>query len=140
MYPLSHVIAPMEVWRQIMHLPDHVAKNFSLSALANEIEDEFGEKAFGKSARGNDVWYLDQKLISIRIKQWQERVEGNGKANSKCVCNVSNISFIKGSLILDSILKIHFPGMTIDCFYIKLTKAVLVNITSKNFEKQFSIC
>ena len=76
MYPLSSIIAPLQIWREIINLPPDVQRNFSISALADELEREFGNAAFGESARGNDVWYLDQKLISIRIQQWQNRTAG----------------------------------------------------------------
>lgn len=72
MYPLSNVGASAKVWRELMF-----AQGLSSNTVGEVLQytrHYFGE---GKVVLGNDRWYTDQKLVSLKIYEY-ERKHGKG--------------------------------------------------------------
>ncbi len=68
LYPMSNIGAKVSTWREIMN-ENHTFANNSESIL-DYLEDVFGKPARNQVVVGEDSWYMDQRMISIRITEW----------------------------------------------------------------------
>lgn len=71
MFPMSNIGANVGTWKEIMN------EGHPLAYDAETILDYFGE-IFGEQARspvvvGQETWYMDQRLISIRLTEWMDK-------------------------------------------------------------------
>ena len=77
MLPLSTVEMTVKLWKEVMNVSDSKSANPSQQILDYFVR-AFGESAHGRAHPGNSVWYMDQKIISIRIKMWA-KINGDEK-------------------------------------------------------------
>jgi hypothetical protein len=84
MYPMSNIGATVSIWKQIMN-DNHPVANDSESIL-NYLQGVFGEIVRSPVIVDQETWYMDQRLVSIRLAEWMElhgqstvyRVSDNG--------------------------------------------------------------
>lgn len=68
MLPMSHIRASAATWKEIVNINSSFA-NDSASIL-NYFQQFFGERVHNRVIFASEDWYLDQKLVSIRVAQW----------------------------------------------------------------------
>ncbi len=69
MLPMSHIGASAATWRQIINRNSSIIAKDSTSIL-KFFEQYFGGRVHRRVEFASDDWYLDQKVISIRIDEW----------------------------------------------------------------------
>lgn len=70
MYPMGNIGATVSTWWQIIDI--NLARDVAESIL-NYFEEEFGPNVRKPVKQASAEWYLDQKLVSVRIAQWIQR-------------------------------------------------------------------
>jgi hypothetical protein len=85
MYPMSNIGANVSTWREIMN--DHHSVAYDSTTILDYFAQVFGELAKSPVVVGGDTWYMDQKLVSIRLAEWMDL---NGQSN---VYRVSDSGF-----------------------------------------------
>nr|CAH0102665.1 unnamed protein product [Daphnia galeata] len=70
MYPMSNIGATVSIWRQLMNENHSIA--YDSESILNYLQDVFGEISWSSDIVGRETWYMDQRLISIRIAEWME--------------------------------------------------------------------
>ena len=71
MLRMSTITMTVKVWKEVMNVYDSTPRTGQ--QILDYFVRAFGAEALGRAARGNSVWYLDQRLISVRIKMWATR-------------------------------------------------------------------
>ena len=71
MLPMSTVEMTVKVWKEVMNVNDSIPRTGQ--QILDYFVRTFGDKARGRAQPGNFVWYMDQKVISVRIKMWATR-------------------------------------------------------------------
>lgn len=79
MYPMSNIGASASTWSQIIN-DNHIIAN-DPESIQNYLEEDFGE-ALAKHPVinpriGDEAWFLDQFLVSMRLSQWMEKHGNN---------------------------------------------------------------
>nr|CAH0110640.1 unnamed protein product [Daphnia galeata] len=69
MYPMSNIGATVSAWRQIINDNHNMIANDSASIL-NYFEEIFGAQARRPIVVGQETWYMDQQMVSIRLSEW----------------------------------------------------------------------
>jgi hypothetical protein len=70
MYPMSNIGASVFTWRQIMN--DNHTIAYDYQSILDYLVGVFGEKARTPVVVGEETWYMDQKLVSIRLAEWMD--------------------------------------------------------------------
>jgi hypothetical protein len=70
MYPMSNIGATVSIWRQIMNENHPIA--YDSESILNYLRDFFGEISWSSVIVGQETWYMDQRLVSIRLFEWME--------------------------------------------------------------------
>ena len=71
MLPLSNIGARIWTWRDIMFGKHRECLNLTSAAILEYFAEDFGSLVYEKVHKGgNDLWYLDQHMASVRIEQW----------------------------------------------------------------------
>ena len=68
MIPMSNIGATAATWREIMNDNRPIAHD--AESILNYYQQDFGPKVRQKVVYASDDWYLDQKMVSIRVQQW----------------------------------------------------------------------
>ena len=71
MIPMGNIGATAATWRQIMNDNRSIAND--TESILNYYQQEFGEQVGRKVVWNSDLnsdWFLDQKMISVRVQQW----------------------------------------------------------------------
>ena len=71
MLPMCNIGANASTWRQIMNY-NHPKADDS-GTILKYFEEKFGPAVNEEVTFASDNWYLDQKMISIRIQEWIDR-------------------------------------------------------------------
>ncbi|EFX63539.1 hypothetical protein DAPPUDRAFT_119127 [Daphnia pulex] len=71
MYPMSNIGATVSTWRQIMNDNHKIA--FNSDSILNYLGDVFGEQVRRPLVVGEEGWYMDQRMISIRLLEWMTK-------------------------------------------------------------------
>jgi hypothetical protein len=69
-YPMSNIGATVSIWRQIMN--DNHSIAYDSESILDYLSDVFGERARKPVVVGEDEWYMDQQLVSIRLAEWMD--------------------------------------------------------------------
>ncbi len=85
MYPMSNIGATVSIWRQIMNDNHNIA--FDSESILNYLEEIFGKQVRRPIIVGQEAWYMDQRMISIRLVEWM------AKHGNKSVYRVSDDGF-----------------------------------------------
>lgn len=72
MYPMGNIGATANTWRQILNEQQKTMTSDS-PGIIKYMQEEFGALVNQKVVVAEQTWYLDQKLVSIRIAQWMQR-------------------------------------------------------------------
>ena len=83
MIPMSHIGASASTWRQLINVYPSLLANDS-STILKYCKRVFGRRVYNPVEYASSDWYIDQKLISIRVDQWIRK-----KANS----STGNLTF-----------------------------------------------
>jgi hypothetical protein len=70
MYPMSNIGATVSTWKQIMN--DNHSIAYDYQSILDYLVDVFGEKARSPVFVGEETWFMDQKIISIRLAEWMD--------------------------------------------------------------------
>lgn len=72
MYPMGNIGATVSTWREILN---EKQQKFSQDAdsIVKYMEQEMGSVVNQDVVVAEDTWYVDSRLVSIRIAQWMER-------------------------------------------------------------------
>ena len=68
MYPMSNIGATVKTWRQIMNDGNQYANDSD--SIVQYLEGSYGPKVRVKPIIGDQNWYLDQLVVSVRIQHW----------------------------------------------------------------------
>ena len=71
MLPMCNIGANASTWRQIMNYNHSIATDSG--TILKYFEEKFGPAVNEEVTFASDNWYLDQKMISIRIQEWINR-------------------------------------------------------------------
>ena len=71
MYPMSNIGATVQTWRQIMN--DGYRPANDSESMLDYLQLHFGDEVRRKTAYAKSAWYMDQRIISIRIKHWMNK-------------------------------------------------------------------
>ena len=88
MIAMSNIGATTSTWRQIMNENQTTAND--AESILNYFGQVFGENVRRKVEFGSDNWYLDQKMISIRVQEWIDK-----QNSSKLVSEKSDTNFYR---------------------------------------------
>lgn len=97
MQPMSHVGASVATWREIFNHHDSNIGNSSVAiakdseSILNYFQKIFGEKVRDRVLFASGHWFLDQKLLTLRIDEWFNRQ--NSSSQEHCVYQVSDDGF-----------------------------------------------
>jgi hypothetical protein len=72
MIPMSHIRASAATWKEIINVNLSVVANDS-DTILDYFRNTFGESVHLPVEFASDDWYLDQRLVSIRIDEWVSR-------------------------------------------------------------------
>ena len=74
MYPLGHVGMKKYMWKRVMQLSNY-DEAISGQLVLNEINHIFGYNSTKRNheiVKGDNTWYLDQKLVSVNIQNYEK--------------------------------------------------------------------
>ena len=80
MYPMAHIGARKYQWREIMGLNEQ--NKFDFGFILNDVENFLSKqnqtvKRNDKIERGDEMWYLDQHMISVRLSNYDKLYKMN---------------------------------------------------------------
>jgi hypothetical protein len=70
MYPMSNIGATVSIWRQVMNENHPTA--YDSESILNYLLGVFGDISWSSVIAGRETWYVDQRLVSIRLAEWME--------------------------------------------------------------------
>jgi hypothetical protein len=75
MYPMAHIGARKYQWRKMMGL--NKENEFNIDIISKDVENfllnqNLTVKQNQKIAKGDDIWYLDQHMISVRLSNYKK--------------------------------------------------------------------
>lgn len=73
--PMSNIGANVSTWKQIVNDGHSIASNSE--TIMNDLENVFGESARSKVIMNQTTWFMDQKLVSIRLAEWMDKHRNN---------------------------------------------------------------
>ena len=68
MIPMSNIGATAATWRQILN--DHRTTANDAESILNYYQQDFGDQVRREVIYASADWFLDQKMISVRVQQW----------------------------------------------------------------------
>lgn len=71
MYMMSNIGATVAVWRDVINTNHSFA--FDTESILDYLEEMFGDQARSPVIVGEERWYMDQKLVTVRFTEWIEK-------------------------------------------------------------------
>lgn len=98
----SYTMLPMQVgasaatWKEIINGDSSAPIELTDSAsILNYFQQMFGQRVRQSVAFASDDWYMDQKMLSIRVDQWLSRRHGNQSKNQASVYKASDSGLLR---------------------------------------------
>lgn len=68
MVPMSNIGASVATWQQVIN--DNHTTAFDAESILSYFQDEYGPSVRENIVFASENWFLDQKLVSVRVQQW----------------------------------------------------------------------
>lgn len=86
MLPMSHIGASAAVWKEIINVNSSSIKAANDSeTILDYFQNVFGDKVRQSVVYASKDWFLDQKLISIRVHDWIDRHETSSSQHNESI-------------------------------------------------------
>ena len=73
MLPISNVGASVATWKEIINVDDMMTTHSAAENILDYFQQMFGERVRNLVVFASDDWFMDQKMMSVRIDQWIHR-------------------------------------------------------------------
>ena len=94
MLPISNVGASAATWKEIINVDDMMTTHSAAENILDYFKKMFGERVRNSVVFASDDWFMDQKMMSVRIDQWIHR-QNSSSSDVPTVYKVSDSGYFR---------------------------------------------